>query len=91
MNLPASAIQFLDAFRGLIQRKYWQGHLPWVRCYCFIRATETPKCILAEAESAINAQIKDSIFEGQGCGSKQGNVLFKLQDSRGMLQGEDVR
>ncbi|RVX10979.1 tRNA (guanine(37)-N1)-methyltransferase 2 [Vitis vinifera] len=24
MNLPASAIQFLDAFRGLIQRKYWK-------------------------------------------------------------------
>ncbi|PQQ13096.1 tRNA (guanine(37)-N1)-methyltransferase 2 [Prunus yedoensis var. nudiflora] len=23
MNLPASALQFLDAFRGLIQRKYW--------------------------------------------------------------------
>ncbi|XP_054812332.1 tRNA (guanine(37)-N1)-methyltransferase 2 isoform X2 [Prosopis cineraria] len=62
MNLPASAIQFLDAFRGLIQRRYWQGHLPWVHCYCFIRATETPESILAEAESAINAQIKDPRF-----------------------------
>ncbi|XP_028807547.1 tRNA (guanine(37)-N1)-methyltransferase 2 [Neltuma alba] len=62
MNLPASAIQFLDAFRGLIQRKYWQGHLPWIHCYCFIRATETPESILAEAESAINAQIQDPRF-----------------------------
>ncbi|CAL0320063.1 unnamed protein product [Lupinus luteus] len=62
MNLPASAIQFLDAFRGLIQRKYWNGPLPWIHCYCFIRATETPNSILANAESFLNARIQDSIF-----------------------------
>ncbi|CAI8583901.1 unnamed protein product [Vicia faba] len=62
MNLPASAVQFLDAFRGLIQRKYWKGHLPWIHCYCFIRATETPESIIAVAESALNASILDSKF-----------------------------
>ncbi|CAK8563331.1 unnamed protein product [Lathyrus sativus] len=62
MNLPASAVQFLDAFRGLIQRKYWKGHLPWIHCYCFIRATETPESIIAVAESALNASILDSRF-----------------------------
>ncbi|KAE9608386.1 putative tRNA (guanine(37)-N(1))-methyltransferase [Lupinus albus] len=62
MNLPASAIQFLDAFRGLIQRKYWKGPLPWIHCYCFIRATETPESILANAESFLNARMQDSIF-----------------------------
>ncbi|XP_019415996.1 PREDICTED: tRNA (guanine(37)-N1)-methyltransferase 2-like [Lupinus angustifolius] len=62
MNLPASAIQFLDAFRGLIQRKYWKGPLPWIHCYCFIRATETPESILANAESFLNAPIQGSIF-----------------------------
>ncbi|KAK7281677.1 hypothetical protein RIF29_09872 [Crotalaria pallida] len=62
MNLPASAIQFLDAFRGLIRRKYWKGPLPWIHCYCFIRATETPESIIANAESALNAHIQDSIF-----------------------------
>ncbi|XP_061362166.1 tRNA (guanine(37)-N1)-methyltransferase 2 isoform X2 [Gastrolobium bilobum] len=62
MNLPASAVQFLDAFRGLLQRKYWKGHLPWIHCYCFIRATETPESIIAEAESALNAPIQDPIF-----------------------------
>lgn len=62
MNLPASAVQFLDAFRGLIQRKYWKGHLPWIHCYCFIRATETPETIIAVAESALNAPILDSRF-----------------------------
>ncbi|KAL4328989.1 hypothetical protein HN51_036023 [Arachis hypogaea] len=62
MNLPASAVQFLDAFRGLIQRKYWKGNLPWVHCYCFIRATETPETIIAVAESALSACIQDPIF-----------------------------
>ncbi|XP_045830304.1 tRNA (guanine(37)-N1)-methyltransferase 2 [Trifolium pratense] len=62
MNLPASAIQFLDAFRGLIQRKYWKGHLPLIHCYCFIRATETPESIIAVAESALKATILDSKF-----------------------------
>ncbi|MED6113665.1 hypothetical protein PIB30_072938 [Stylosanthes scabra] len=62
MNLPASAVQFLDAFRGLIQKKYWKGNLPWVHCYCFIRATETPETIIAVAESALGASIQDPIF-----------------------------
>ncbi|XP_057420776.1 tRNA (guanine(37)-N1)-methyltransferase 2 isoform X2 [Lotus japonicus] len=62
MNLPASAVQFLDAFRGLIQKKNWKGCLPWIHCYCFIRATETPESLLAEAESRINARILDPIF-----------------------------
>lgn len=62
MNLPASAIQFLDAFKGLIQRKYWKGNLPLIHCYCFIRATETPESIIAVAESALKATILDSKF-----------------------------
>ncbi|XWS71993.1 hypothetical protein CRYUN_Cryun02cG0002400 [Craigia yunnanensis] len=62
LNLPASALQFLDAFRGIISRKYWKGPLPLVHCYCFIRANETEEMIISEAESALNAQIKDPVF-----------------------------
>ncbi|KAK0571837.1 hypothetical protein LWI29_022427 [Acer saccharum] len=62
MNLPASALQFLDSFRGLIQRKYWKGSLPWIHCYCFMRANETQELIISEAESALNACIQDAIF-----------------------------
>ncbi|XP_021807179.1 tRNA (guanine(37)-N1)-methyltransferase 2 [Prunus avium] len=62
MNLPASALEFLDAFRGLIQRKYWTGSLPWIHCYCFIRANETQESIISVAESGLNAHIKDPIF-----------------------------
>ncbi|KAL0385217.1 UNVERIFIED_CONTAM: tRNA (guanine(37)-N1)-methyltransferase 2 [Sesamum radiatum] len=62
MNLPASALQFLDAFRGLIQKKYWKGSLPWIHCYCFIRASETEDFIISEAEAALGASIQDPTF-----------------------------
>ncbi|CAL1414472.1 unnamed protein product [Linum trigynum] len=62
MNLPASAIQFLDAFRKLIPRQCWKSDLPLIHCYCFIRANETQDTIIKEAESALGAQIKDPIL-----------------------------
>uniref|UniRef100_A0A2P2IN14 tRNA (guanine(37)-N1)-methyltransferase n=1 Tax=Rhizophora mucronata TaxID=61149 RepID=A0A2P2IN14_RHIMU len=62
MNLPASALQFLDAFRGLICRKSWKGFPPLVHCYCFVRATETKEMIISGAQSALNAHIQDPIF-----------------------------
>lgn len=62
MNLPASALHFLDAFRGSIPRKYWKGSLPWIHCYCFMRANENQEFIISVAESALNAKIQDPIF-----------------------------
>ncbi|XP_073122799.1 tRNA (guanine(37)-N(1))-methyltransferase 2 isoform X2 [Henckelia pumila] len=62
MNLPASALEFLDAFRGLIERRYWNGSLPWIHCYCFVRSNETNESILSEAEKALGAHIQDPIF-----------------------------
>ncbi|KAM7257466.1 hypothetical protein ACFE04_013207 [Oxalis oulophora] len=62
MNLPASALQFLDAFRGVIQRKHWKGFLPCIHCYCFVRANETKESIISKAESALNATIQDPMF-----------------------------
>ncbi|KAG2718567.1 hypothetical protein I3843_03G218100 [Carya illinoinensis] len=62
MNLPASALQFLDVFRGILHRKYWKGPLPWIHCYCFMRANETQEIIVLEAESALKARIQDPVF-----------------------------
>lgn len=62
MNLPASALEFLDAFRGLIRRRYWKGSLPWIHCYCFMRASETEDYIISVAESALGARIQSSVF-----------------------------
>uniref|UniRef100_A0A7N0T7U9 tRNA (guanine(37)-N1)-methyltransferase n=1 Tax=Kalanchoe fedtschenkoi TaxID=63787 RepID=A0A7N0T7U9_KALFE len=62
MNLPASALHFLDAFRGAIQKKYWKGTLPWIHCYCFMRSTETNETIIQVAETALKAIIQDPIL-----------------------------
>ncbi|VAI46775.1 unnamed protein product [Triticum turgidum subsp. durum] len=62
MNLPASALQFLDCFSGLIQKRYWKGSLPWIHCYCFIRSSETEESILCEAQNKLNAKIAEPIF-----------------------------
>ncbi|KAG9143724.1 hypothetical protein Leryth_018878 [Lithospermum erythrorhizon] len=62
MNLPASALLFLDVFRDLVDLKYWKGPLPWIHCYCFIRAVQTKEFIISEAETALKASINDPIF-----------------------------
>ncbi|WCJ29739.1 tRNA (guanine(37)-N1)-methyltransferase [Euphorbia peplus] len=62
MNLPASALEFLDAFKGAIQKEYWKGSLPWIHCYCFMRASETEEIIISVAESALGARIQESTF-----------------------------
>lgn len=49
MNLPDSAIQFLDAFRGILmddQRSLsdtYDDHMPMIHCHCFTRETEPEK------------------------------------------------
>lgn len=62
MNLPASALKFLDAFNGIIQRRLWKGSLPWIHCYCFMRSSETREFIISEAEAALKARIREPIF-----------------------------
>lgn len=42
MNLPASAVEFLDAFKGSFSRHRWKGrNLPLVHVYTFARTAET--------------------------------------------------
>ena len=40
MNLPASAVSFLDAFQGACSDSRWQGHMPTVNVYTFSRGDE---------------------------------------------------
>jgi tRNA (guanine37-N1)-methyltransferase len=54
MNLPATAIEFLDAFNGAFQdlrsaegaeELYTPGTMPKVHCHCFTRELEREKAI----------------------------------------------
>eukprot|EP00899_Mesostigma_viride_P016586 jgi/Mesvir1/24929/Mv16908-RA.2 len=53
MNLPASAIEFLDVFRGAFQQEAWRGRLPTVHCYCFARAEEMETQVWGRAAKAM--------------------------------------
>ena len=40
MNLPASAVEFLDAFHGAFNVDTWAGQpLPRIHCYTFTKAS----------------------------------------------------
>ncbi|XP_028548237.1 tRNA (guanine(37)-N1)-methyltransferase 2 isoform X3 [Dendrobium catenatum] len=62
MNLPAAALQFLDVFKGLLQRRYWKGSLPLLHCYFFLRSNETAESILQEVEATLQSKIPDPVF-----------------------------
>ena len=45
MNLPASAVEFLDAFNGAFLRETWaDGPLPLVHVYTFAKGNEDDAC-----------------------------------------------
>ena len=42
MNLPASAVEFLDVFKGCLDKHQWQEEpLPSIHCYTFAKADES--------------------------------------------------
>ncbi|KAH7314613.1 hypothetical protein KP509_21G010700 [Ceratopteris richardii] len=59
MNLPASALDFLDAFNGIFSKERWKGKLPCIHCYCFMRAHESTADVLKFAESVLGSTIVD--------------------------------
>ena len=60
MNLPASALTFLDAFVGSFDRKTWKAPLPTVHCYCFSKADDPKAEVIGIAEKAMGCALPDA-------------------------------
>lgn len=57
MNLPASALTFLDVFVGAFDRERWHAPLPRVHCHCFSKAEDPAADVIAQAEATIGCAL----------------------------------
>ncbi|KAK9836251.1 hypothetical protein WJX84_002571 [Apatococcus fuscideae] len=54
LNLPASAVDFLDVFNGLYHEQDWTQALPHVHCYTFSKGAETHAEVQQRVEAALD-------------------------------------
>ena len=59
MNLPASALEFLDTFAGKFDQ--WEGTLPTIHCYCFSSSTTPEQDIVERAEQYLGGKLSSSL------------------------------
>ncbi|KAI8809576.1 guanine(37)-N1-methyltransferase, partial [Cladochytrium replicatum] len=60
MNLPATAVDFLDAFRGLFwgrEKEITAAHMPIIHCHTFSKADDPEADVIARAEVALGGRL----------------------------------
>ena len=60
MNLPASALTFLDSFVHAFDRTTWKAPLPTIHCYCFSKEKDYTADVLQIAESTMGCKLPDA-------------------------------
>ena len=57
MNLPASALEFLDVFVRAFDAETWRAPLPRVHCYCFSKETDAAADVIGRAEAVMGCAL----------------------------------
>lgn len=60
LNLPASAVDFLDVFNGLYDESTWTGPMPLIHCYTFSKGAETHEGTPHQWQSSVDLFVEAS-------------------------------
>ena len=95
MNLPATALDFLDVFIGAFDRQRWGGApLPQLHCYCFLAAADPAADARARAEAVLGCALpraEATLVRDVAPGKMMLCLSFQLPDEVAWAAGGDAR